>query len=166
MMAPGHPPVGLRDSKQLTPPRRELLFQFLIETCLAHSVGQAEVAEIDKMGIARASLLAMARAVEGLHPAAQALIVDAFLVPGLGLPQLAFARADQSCPAVMAASIVAKVTRDRLMVDLDVRHPGYGFAHHKGYGTASHQSALRAAGRCRAHRLSFAPIRALDPLPG
>lgn len=151
------PPVPLLpwvdDSKRLSPARRERVFDEIMQTALFVGVGQATAAEIDEINILNATKNAMRRAAQGA-PAALFLI-DA--LEGLGLPgeERGVVHGDALCYAIAAASIVAKVTRDRQMLALDAEYPGYGFARHKGYGTPEHIAALRALGPCPAHRRSF-----------
>lgn len=141
------------DSKKLSPARRERVFDEIMQTALFVGVGQATAAEIDEINILNATKNAMRRAAQGA-PAALFLI-DA--LEGLGLPgeERGVVHGDALCYAIAAASIVAKVTRDRQMLALDAEYPGYGFARHKGYGTPEHIAALRALGPCPAHRRSF-----------
>ena len=141
------------DSKRLSPARREKVFDEIMQTALFVGVGQATAAEIDEINILNATKNAMRRATQGA-PAALFLI-DA--LEGLGLPgeERGVVHGDALCYAIAAASIVAKVTRDRQMLALDAEYPGYGFARHKGYGTPEHIAALRALGPCPAHRRSF-----------
>lgn len=151
------PPIPLLpwvdDSKRLSPARREKVFDEIMQTALFVGVGQATAAEIDEINILNATKNAMRRAAQGA-PAALFLI-DA--LEGLGLPgeERGVVHGDALCYAIAAASIVAKVTRDRQMLALDAEYPGYGFARHKGYGTPEHIAALRALGPCPAHRRSF-----------
>ncbi len=152
--------VGVHDSKQLSPRLRTALFPIIQASCLAWGVGLADAAEIDALGIVPATRLAMRRAVEALSPPPDALIVDALRLPDVDLPQRAFPFADSISLSVAAASILAKVTRDRLMADLEEVFPGYGFARHKGYGTRAHHQALKAMGACGVHRMTFRPIQA------
>jgi ribonuclease HII len=158
---------GVTDSKQLTPAKREALRARIQQVALAWSVGSASSAEIDALGILAATRLAMLRAVSGLSPAPEALLIDALSLPALALPQRAFARADALSLSVAAASILAKTTRDALMCALDAELAGYGFARHKGYGTRAHLQAIRRLGACPIHRRTFKPLAqlALD-LPG
>jgi ribonuclease HII len=159
---------GLTDSKLLDAPTRDRLFDAVHDVALAVGVGLCEADEIDRLNILRASLLAMRRAVEALTPAPDGLLVDGRqTVPGLRLAQQALVKGDRRSVSVAAASIVAKVSRDRLMVAHDARWPGYGFAGHKGYPAPSHLAALRALGPCPLHRRSYGPVRALlaDPPP-
>jgi ribonuclease HII len=150
---------GVRDSKLLTPHQREALLAPIYEAAVAVGVGMASHDEIDVLGIVPATRLAMQRAVETLEIAPDALLIDALKLPTVPLPQRALFHADTLCLSVAAASIVAKVTRDRLMAELDTQYPGYGFARHKGYGTAMHQQALAELGPSLIHRTSFEPVR-------
>ncbi len=152
---------GIDDSKQLTPEQREQLDRRIRRVALAWSVCGVEAPEIDRIGLTRARELAMAGAVNGLQVPAEYLLIDAWDVPDLPLPQMAVVRGDRTCASIMAASIIAKVYRDRLMVDYDRAYPGYGFALHKGYATPSHKRALLELGPSPIHRMSWAPIRAV-----
>jgi ribonuclease HII len=153
----------VRDSKLLTAKRREVLLPVIHEVALAVGVGWAEPADVDQFGVVAATRRAMTRAVEALNGRmagqAEALLIDHLRLPGLNLPQRALPKADCRCLTVAAASIVAKVERDRLMIALDEDYPGYGFARHKGYGTAQHREALRKLGPAPIHRMSWRPIR-------
>ncbi len=149
---------GLRDSKRLTPAARERLAAKVWSAALAVSIGVTSRAEIDRINIYQAGLLAMRRAVLGLRPGADGVLVDARRIPGLDLPQRALVGGDDRVPSISAASVVAKVYRDTLMCALDSRHPGYGFAQNRGYGTAEHLDALERLGPSAAHRRSFAPV--------
>jgi ribonuclease HII len=153
---------GVRDSKQLSATRREELLPIIEDVAEAVGVGWASPAEIDEMGIALATRQAMARAVAGLNGRVSALLIDYVRLPEIDLPQRVLPRADIHCLSVAAASIVAKVTRDRLMVRLDRDYPGYGFARHKGYGTHQHREALARLGRSSVHRMSWKPIQSLS----
>jgi len=153
---------GVRDSKLLTPLQRAALFDGIHQAALAVGIGVASHAEIDDIGIVPATRLAMRRAVERLSPAPDALLIDALKLPDVPLPQRVLFHADALCLSVAAASIIAKVTRDRLMTDLDVQYPGYSFARHKGYGTQLHRQALAKWGPCAIHRMTFEPVRVLD----
>ena len=158
----GRRPVrGLADSKRLSAAQRERLALEIRASAVAVSVAEAGVDEIDRLNILQATLLAMRRAVAALEPAAQHVLVDGNRLPDLGCPARAVVGGDARVAAISAASIVAKVHRDRLCVELDQRFPGYGFAVHKGYGTASHIQALREKGPCSEHRRSFEPLRSL-----
>ncbi len=154
---------GVRDSKLLTPGRRESLLPLIREVALGVGVGWGKPAEIDLWGIVPATRLAMARAVAQLGQPVGALLIDYLQLPGLQVPQRSLPKADVHCLSVAAASVVAKVERDRLMVALDEDCPGYGFAQHKGYGTAQHRQALARLGTSRAHRLSWRPMRGDRP---
>jgi ribonuclease HII len=151
----------VNDSKQLTARQREALFPVILNACIAYGIGSAQSDEIDSIGILPATRLAMQRAIESLSPAPTALIIDAVKLPQVELPQSVFNFADSISLSVAAASILAKVTRDRMMIDLDARYPAYGFARHKGYGTLIHQAALQSIGPCEIHRQTFKPIHAL-----
>ena len=154
------PIEGLADSKQLSPARRDKLYDAIRDRALCVSVAQASVEEIDTLNILRATLLAMRRAVEGLSLAPQRVLIDGNQLPPLDLPMHAIVRGDARVQAISAASILAKVHRDRLCLELHARHPQYGFDRHKGYGSAAHLAALQAHGACEVHRRSFAPVRA------
>lgn len=151
----------VNDSKQLSPRRRDLLYQLIIDHCVAFGIGQGSVLEIDAVGILPATRLAMQRAVAALLPQPDALIIDAVRLPQVNMPQSVFNFADSISLSVAAASILAKVTRDRMLIELDAEYPTYQFARHKGYGTQIHQAALQSAGPCDIHRKSFKPISAL-----
>lgn len=159
ILRPGVIIEGLKDSKQLTPARRETLAAQIREHAAAFALGSAEVAEIDALNILRASLLAMSRAVAALAVAPGEVLVDGNHLPKLRCEARAVIGGDRLIPAVSAASILAKVARDAIMVDLDRRYPQYGFSRHKGYATEAHRLALKAHGPCAVHRLSFAPVR-------
>lgn len=155
-----HPIHGLADSKTLSPRRREALFDDIRARALCCLIASASAREIDQLNILQATLLAMRRAVEGLRLPPHRVVVDGNRVPELRMPVAAVVKGDARLAAVSAASILAKVHRDRLCQDLEGRFPGYGFASHKGYPTAEHLAALRRLGPCAEHRLSFAPVRA------
>jgi ribonuclease HII len=151
--------ADVRDSKMLSPARRESTYASVMSVARSVGVGCAEVAEIDHLGIVPATQLAMQRALAQLRVAPEALILDALTLPKVALPQQAFPKADLLCLSVAAASIVAKVVRDRYMVaSAETTYPGYGFAQHKGYGTPQHRDALDRLGVCPLHRRSFRPI--------
>ncbi|MBI2857321.1 MAG: ribonuclease HII [Chloroflexi bacterium] len=156
--------VRVRDSKLLTAKQREDLFPLICREALAVSVGVVSPADIDLRGILRATRLAMRQAVEGLSIVPQFLLIDGVRVPQFKLPQKAIVRGDKLCVSIACASIVAKVTRDKVMVDLERRYPGYGFADHKGYGTVAHVAALKALGASPVHRRSFRPVMELNAL--
>lgn len=159
ILDPARPVAGLADSKLLAAPRREALASLIRRDARAWAVACASVAEIDEMNILRASLAAMARAVEALGVDPGEVVVDGLHVPPTRWPCRAVVKADRLVPAVSAASILAKTARDREMAELESRFPGYGFARHKGYPTPEHLAALRALGPCAIHRMSFAPVR-------
>ncbi len=152
---------GLADSKKLSALQRERLFEEIWSNALACSIGRAEVAEIERINILQASLLAMQRAVEALSIAPQHVLVDGNRCPPLEYNATAIVKGDQRVAQISAASILAKVARDREMQALERRYPAYGFARHKGYPTRAHLEALRAYGPCPCHRRSFAPVRKL-----
>lgn len=159
ILDPARPIQGLNDSKKLSEARREVLFDEICEKALAWSVARAEVEEIDRLNILHATLLAMQRAVEGLAVTPRLALIDGNRCPVLSVPSSAVVQGDARVPAIAAASILAKVSRDREMCALDLVYPGYGFAAHKGYGTAVHLEALRRLGPTPLHRRSFAPVR-------
>lgn len=150
---------GLRDSKRVPPDERERLAERIRGRALAWAVGVAEVEEIDRLNIFHASLLAMTRALDALSVAPHRILVDGLHCPPCGIPGEAIVGGDDSVASISAASIVAKVYRDALMVTLDGDYPGYGFASHKGYTTRAHLAALESLGACPIHRRSFAPVR-------
>jgi ribonuclease HII len=147
--------VGLDDSKRVEPGCRERLARAIRQHAVAVGVGVVSAAEIDLRDILRASLAAMRAAILALRPEPEAILVDAVRVPGVRLPQLPIVHGDALSTSVAAASVVAKVERDRILDDLSRRYPAYGFEHHKGYGTPEHWEALSAYGPCAEHRLSY-----------
>ena len=153
----------VNDSKQLSPRVREELFEPIRAHAVTCATGAASHEEIDALGILRASHLAMYRAIAALSPVPDALLIDALVLPELEVPQQGIIHGDALALSIAAASILAKVTRDRLMCELDATIPGYHFAQHKGYGTAAHQEALRELGPSSVHRRSYAPVRACIP---
>ena len=156
-----HVPIdGLRDSKQLSAARRERLAALIRERAYAWSVARADVGDIDRINILQATLLAMARAVAGLPTCPHHVLVDGLHCPRLACSVEAVVGGDRRIASISAASILAKVTRDAEMVQLDCRYPQYGFRRHKGYPTREHREALRQHGPCPFHRRSFAPVRA------
>ncbi len=157
VLDPAHHIPGLADSKLLTAAARERLHDTICQRSLAWAVAVAEPAEIDRVNIHRASLLAMARAVTALSPLPDLVLVDAFRIDGLPVAQRAIIGGDRRCAAIAAASIVAKVTRDRLMDGLGRADSRYGYGKHKGYATAEHLAALAKHGFSAAHRRSFRP---------
>jgi len=152
---------GVRDSKQLTPKQREALLGVIRECAVAVGVGAVPPDEIDRLGIVPATRRAMVLALKTLSPAADYLLIDHLPLAEVALPQYSLPKGDARVLSIAAASIVAKVSRDDMMVELEERLPGYGFGRHKGYGTAQHQAALAALGPSPVHRLSFAPVRGL-----
>jgi len=151
---------GLADSKTLSAGRREQLFDEILARALCSGIALASVEEIDRLNILQATLLAMRRAVQGLRILPSRVLVDGNRLPVLPVPAEAVVRGDARVPSIAAASILAKVHRDRLCDQLHEAHPQYGFATHKGYPTPDHLAALRLHGPCPAHRRSFAPVRA------
>ena len=149
----------VRDSKQLSPAKREYLFHHIQKAAVAVGVGLAYHDIIDGQGIVQATRLAMKRAVDQLSPPAETLIIDYMSLPEVSLPQKGIKNGDNLCYSIACASIIAKVTRDRMMVELDVTYPGYRFASHKGYGTREHIACLRRLGPSPVHRQSFRPVR-------
>ncbi len=152
------PIKGLADSKQLTALRRERLYDEIRAKALCCSIAQASVEEIDQLNILQATMLAMRRAVLGLRLKPTKVLVDGNRLPALDVLAEAIVSGDALVPCISAASILAKVTRDRMLCELHLRHPEYGFDRHKGYGTADHLRALQAHGALPAHRRSFAPV--------
>lgn len=159
ILDPGRRINGLRDSKVLTPERREELAGRIRTRAIAFAVAQASVDEIDALNILQATLLAMRRAVEALQVAAEYALVDGNQMPRLPIPGRTIIAGDALEPAISAASILAKTTRDAMMRDYDAQHPGYGFAQHMGYATPDHLDCLHRLGPCLLHRRSFAPVR-------
>jgi ribonuclease HII len=153
-----HPIKGLADSKKLTASRRDALFDEIRAKALCCSIALASVEEIDQLNILQATLLAMRRAVEGLRLKPIRVLVDGNRLPVLRIQAEAIVKGDSLVPAISAASILAKVHRDRLCADMDLQYPHYGFARHKGYGTAVHLAALQEHGACEQHRKSFRPV--------
>ncbi|RDL44751.1 ribonuclease HII [Marinomonas piezotolerans] len=160
ILDPLHPIVGLNDSKKLSEKRREALYEDIINNALSYSVARASVEEIDELNILHASMLAMQRAVMSLSVAPEHVLIDGNRVPKLlPCPAEAVVKGDARQSAIAAASILAKVTRDREVVALDAHYPQYGFAKHKGYPTAQHLAAIKEHGVCDIHRRSFAPVK-------
>jgi len=160
ILDPNQPIEGLRDSKKLSEKKREALYEVIQSKALSYAVAQASPKEIDEYNILQASLLAMKRAVLDLSVVPTHVLVDGNRLPDLPMPATAIIRGDQTEAAIQAASILAKVTRDRLMVKLDEQYPGYGFARHKGYPTKAHREALTRLGVTDIHRLTFKPVAA------
>ncbi len=161
ILDPARPIIGLADSKKLSPARRERLAEEIRAKSLAWALGRADIAEIDRLNILQAALLAMQRAVAALSVAPDKVLVDGNRCPKLVCPCAAIVKGDSSVPAISAASILANVSRDAELRDLHDRYPQYDFARHKGYPTAAHLAALRRHGPCPEHRRSFAPVAAL-----
>lgn len=153
-----NPIKGLADSKKLTAARREKLFDEIRAKALCCSIAQASVEEIERLNILQATLLAMRRAVEGLRLKPKLVLVDGNRLPVLDIRAEAIVQGDALVPAISAASILAKVTRDRWCAEYDLQFPQYGFAKHKGYGTAEHMAALKVHGACPEHRKTFRPV--------
>ena len=149
---------GVRDSKELTAAARGRLATLVFQKALDVRVGWAPAREVDAVGIVGATRRAMMRAVNKLEPRPEGLLIDAVSLPGVDLPQRCPVKGDRVSLSIAAASIVAKVARDRLMEEADRRYPGYGFYRNKGYGTREHIRALNRQGPCRIHRVSFAPV--------
>ena len=161
ILDPENPIEGLDDSKRLSASRRERLFDEIQEKALAWSVASATVAEIDSINILQATMLAMQRAVNALLPTAEHALIDGNRCPELSCPARAIVKGDSKVAAISAASILAKVTRDREMQLLDIKYPGYGLAQHKGYPSKAHIAALEMLGVTPVHRRSYAPVRKL-----
>ncbi len=152
--------AGVNDSKQLTARQREALFTRITQCALAYGIGQEEAAVIDEIGIMPATRRAMQQAIAQLRPKAEFLLIDGRIrLQNTPLPQQAIVRGDSKSLSIAAASVLAKVTRDQIMIGLDQQYPFYNFAQHKGYGTAGHLAALAAHGPCPLHRRTFAPVK-------
>ncbi|WP_346836883.1 ribonuclease HII [Microbulbifer sp. SAOS-129_SWC] len=161
ILDPAQPIEGLADSKKLSEKKREQLFDLIRARALSFAVARASVEEIDRINILHASLLAMRRAVERLSVQPEFVLVDGNKKPDWDYPCDTVVKGDSRVQAIAAASILAKVTRDREMVELDRQYPGYGLAGHKGYPTKAHLAALEQLGPTRIHRQSFAPVKQL-----
>ncbi|AUX73556.1 ribonuclease HII [Erwinia pyrifoliae] len=159
ILDPSRPIVGLGDSKKLSEKRRLALYDEIKDRALSWSLGRAEPEEIDRLNILHATMLAMQRAVAGLHLTPDFVLIDGNRCPQLAMPSRAVVKGDSLVPEISAASIMAKVTRDREMCELDQQYPQYGFARHKGYPTAVHMEKLARFGVTPQHRRSFAPVR-------
>ena len=151
----------VRDSKQLSPPVRESLYKYITEKAVATAIGAVSPEEIDRIGIAKATRLAMKAAVEQLVPEPQYLLIDYFRLSEVNIPQKGITFGDSLCFSIACASIIAKVYRDKMVSEMDEIYPGYRFARHKGYGTREHIARLQTQGPCPAHRRSFKPVQAV-----
>jgi ribonuclease HII len=149
----------VRDSKKLTPRKREYLFHHVHESAIAMGIGMSGLDIIDTVGIVAATRLAMKSAIDQLSPPADFMLVDYMKLPEIDLPQKGITHGDDLCYTIACASIIAKVSRDRLMMKLDEEYSGYGLANHKGYGTKEHVECLRRLGPCSVHRKTFSPVR-------
>ena len=159
ILDPNRPIAGLNDSKKLTEARREKLFDEIREKALSWCIARAEVEEIDELNILHATMLAMQRAVEGLSITPKLAMIDGNRCPKLAMPAEAVVKGDSKVPAIAAASILAKVSRDREMAAFELQYPGYGIGGHKGYPTAVHLEALERLGPTPIHRRTFGPVR-------
>lgn len=153
---------GVRDSKQLSAQKREHLAERIRQTAITHALGIVEAHEIDQHGIARANILAFERAIAGLAQQPDHLLIDAFSIDTIDIPQTAIIRGDQKVYSIAAASILAKVARDAIMTELHAQYPEYGFDTHKGYGTSVHRNAIEQHGITKHHRKSFRPMSEMD----
>ena len=151
----------VRDSKQLTPKKRELLYDHISEIAIAIGIGSVDCLAIDTLGIVRATEMAMKQAIDQLSPPADFLLIDFMSLTGVRLPQKGIVDGDSRCFSIACASIIAKVTRDRLMTELDGVYPGYLLGQHKGYGTGEHLACLHRLGPSPIHRRTFQPVRDL-----
>lgn len=161
ILDPANPIEGLADSKKLSEKKREALYDVIREKALAYSICRASVEEIDQINILHASMLAMKRSVESLNPLPEHVLVDGNRVPQLDIPAEPVVKGDDRVAQIAAASILAKVSRDREMLELDAQYPGYGLAKHKGYPTKAHLAALRTLGVNKLYRRSFKPVAEL-----
>jgi ribonuclease HII len=150
---------GLADSKLLTARQRESLFELIQKRAISIGIGVVQARMVDRLNVLRATHFAMRQAISQLNPEPELALVDGRGLPQAPVPQRGVVRGDRVCGSIAAASVVAKVARDRLMAELDERYPGYGFAQHKGYATPHHLARLRVLGPCPEHRMSFAPVR-------
>ena len=154
-----HPIIGLTDSKKLSEKKRQSLLQIIEQQALFINYGMASVAEIDELNIHNATLLAMQRAVSPLATKAKLALIDGLFAPELTIASQTLVQGDLLHASISAASIAAKVSRDKLMLEFDIHYPEYGFAKHKGYGTSMHLQAINSQGPCPIHRKTFAPIK-------
>jgi ribonuclease HII len=154
----------VRDSKLLTPEQREALYEPIRNAAVAVAIGSVDCFTIDAIGIARATQIAMLQAINQLSPPADSLLIDYFTIPDVTLPQKGVVNGDTLCFSIACASIIAKVTRDRMMIEFDEQFPGYLFAHHKGYSTEEHVSCLNKLGPCPIHRRAYQPV--MDAMGG
>lgn len=161
ILDPNKPIIGLADSKKISEKKREKLYEEIISSALSFSIASASVEEIDEINILQASLLAMKRAIEALNPLAEFALIDGNRCPKLSIPCDSVIRGDSKVACISAASILAKVTRDREMKELDLQYPGYGLAKHKGYPTKAHIDALSKNGINKIYRRSFKPVSSL-----
>jgi ribonuclease HII len=155
ILAPGRRLEGLNDSKLLTAPQREVLFRLILRTAVGWGIGAADAEEIDHVNILNATRQAMGRAVEALPEPPDHLLIDALRLPAVAIPQTSVVHGDRLSVSIAAASVLAKVVRDRVMERYDRLFPGFGFAEHKGYATAEHLAAVERQGPCPLHRRSF-----------
>ena len=152
------------DSKKLSPKLRETLFDTIIENSIAYSIIEISATEIDEIGLQRSNIEGMRRAITALDSKPEYVLTDGYPIPGIETPNLAVWKGDQVALSISAASILAKVYRDRIMTDLDVKFPGYGLAEHKGYATALHESAMQRLGVLEIHRKSYANVAEISKL--
>ena len=150
---------SVRDSKEISAAKRNVLFANIKEEAIAIGVGIIDHHVIDSVGILKATIIAMYQAIEQMPQSPDFLLIDALTLPRLHTPQKGIIKGDKLCISISCASIIAKVTRDRIMIELDQLHPGYGFAEHKGYGTKQHLACLQRLGPSSVHRHSFAPVK-------
>lgn len=151
----------VKDSKELTEAKREQLFEIIIENCIDYNIVEITPDEIDQLGLHKCNIEGMRRAVMGLKTSAEYVLTDGYPIPGLTIPNLSVWKGDKVAISISAASILAKVYRDRIMIDLDRKYPNYGLANHKGYITALHTDAIKKYGVLPIHRKSFANISAI-----
>ena len=151
----------VKDSKELTEAKREQLFEIIIENCIDYNIVEISPNEIDQLGLHKCNIEGMRRAVMGLKTSAEYVLTDGYPIPGLTIPNLSVWKGDKVAISISAASILAKVYRDRIMIELDKKYPNYGLANHKGYITALHTDAIKKYGVLPIHRKSFANISAI-----